>query len=127
MTWTYDLRAGEWTIEDTVTPDLPVGAYLSPWGRAVYDETARRSVITADGVVAGYDAARHEWEILSSFSGGVTGPKQGCTTVYDPTSGRIIAIGGSAQILDNWVEMNDVWAFNTGTGTWSELLAQSTP
>ena len=64
MTWTFDLRAGEWTIEDTVTPEMGFGFWFSPIGKAAYDEAARRTVITGDGVVGGYDAARHEWAIL---------------------------------------------------------------
>ena len=54
----------------------------------------------------------------------------GDTIVYDPTNERIIVIGGDARMLVEspfWVSMNDVWAFNTNTGTWTELLAQSTP
>jgi hypothetical protein len=54
--------------------------------------------------------------------------------VYDPTNDRIIVIGGDARMPNadefwslEWVSMNDVWAFNTDTGTWSELLAPPTP
>jgi hypothetical protein len=144
MTWTYDLRAGEWTIEETVTPELGVGAYSSPPGKAAYDEAAQLTVITGDGVVAGYDSTRHEWEILwenppseRAGNGGMsTGlhNRFGDTIVYDPTNDRIIVIGGDARMPNadefwslEWVSMNDVWAFNTDTGTWSELLAPPTP
>jgi hypothetical protein len=138
MTWTYDLRAGRWTIEGTVTPELMVGGYFVAPGKAAYDETARRTVITADGVVGGYDAVRHEWEILWESSsepnafGTGTGPhhRAGDTLVYDPTNDRIVAIGGDARMLDKdpfWVSMDDVWAFNTSAGTWTELLAPSSP
>jgi hypothetical protein len=134
-TWTFDLRAGEWTIEDTVTPELGVGGWFSPTGKAAYDEAAQRTVITGDGVVGGYDAARHEWEILwaNPSEPDVDGIGTGLhnrfddTVVYDPTNDRIIVIGGSARMPDDWVEMNDVWAFDTGTGRWTELLASSDP
>jgi hypothetical protein len=144
MTWTFDLRASEWTIEDTVTPELAVGSWVSPPGKAAYDETARRTVITGVGVVGGYDSARHEWEILwenppseraineSTWTG--LHNRFGDTIVYDPTNDRIIVIGGDARMPNpdrageiDWISMNDVWAFNTSTGTWSELLAPSTP
>ena len=140
-TWSYDPRAGEWTIEETVTPDLHVGAF-GPHGKAVYDETTQRTIITADGLVGGYDSARHEWEILwespseKDVYGVGTGPhhRSGETIVYDPTNERIIVIGGDARLPSTEdetdsvsVSMNDVWAFNTNTGTWTELLAQSTP
>jgi hypothetical protein len=137
-TWTFDLRVGEWSIERTVTPNLHVGAWWSPLGKAAYDEPARRTVITADGVVAGYDAAQHAWEILWESSseptiyGSGTGPhhRLGDHIVYDPTNDRIVVIGGEARMLDEdpfWVSMDDVWAFDTGTGMWTQLLAPPTP
>jgi sugar lactone lactonase YvrE len=138
MTWTYNLRAGEWTVEDTVTPELHVGGYYVLPGKAAYDETARRTVITGDGVVGAYDSTRHEWEILRESPGepnaygSGTGPHNRFDdqVLYDPTNGRIIVIGGQARMLDEnpfWVQMDDVWAFDVGTGTWTELLAPSDP
>ncbi len=137
-TWSYDLRAGEWKVENTATPELHVGAFGQPYGKAVYDETAQRTVVTADGVVAGYDATRQEWEILwenpnQNVGYGIgLGPhnRLGDTIVYDPTNDRIIVTGGDARMLDEddvWVSMNDVWAFDAGGGTWSELLAPPRP
>jgi len=136
MTWTFDLRAGEWTIEDTVTPELGVGGWFSsPTGKAAYDEAAGLTVITGDGVVGGYDAARHEWEILwaNPSEPDVDGIGTGLhnrfddTVVYDPANDRIVVIGGAARMPDDWVSMNDVWAFDAGTGRWTELLASSNP
>jgi len=137
-TWTFDLRAGEWSIEGTVTPNLHIGAFWSPLGKGAYDEGARRTVITADGLVGGYDAARHAWEILWESSsepnayGSGTGPhhRGGDHIVYDPTNDRIVVIGGAARMLDEdpfWVSMDDVWAFDAGTGMWTQLLAPPTP
>jgi hypothetical protein len=137
MTWTYDLRAGAWTIEETVTPELDLGWFLGPAkAKAAYDETTHRTVITANGVVVGYDAVRHEWEILwespgeQNANGHGTDPHHriGDAVVYDSTNDRIVVIGGEARILDEepfWVSMDDVWAFDAGTGTWFELLALS--
>lgn len=138
ITWTYDLRAGEWTVEDTLTPDLTVGAYAQPSGKAAYDEAAQLTVITsADGEVVGYDAARHEWQLLSADSGepdrydiGV-GSRFDDKVVYDPVNDRIVVMGGTARLLNTeddatWMFMNDVWAFDTDTGTWSQLLAATT-
>ncbi|NNC92097.1 MAG: hypothetical protein HKN80_06360, partial [Acidimicrobiia bacterium] len=137
-TWSYDLRVGEWTVEETVTPALHVGAFGQPYGKAAYDEKARRTVITADGAVGGYDALRQEWEILWASSsepnayGSGTGVhhRLGDTIVYDPTNERILLMGGDARMLNEdpfWISMSDVWAFDASTRTWSELLAQSTP
>ncbi len=134
MTWTYDLRAGEWTVEDTVTPELMA------WGSgmATYDEATRRTVVTGDGVVAAYDAALHDWEIVwqspaeSNAYGRGTGVHHriGAAVVYDPINDRIVVMGGQARMLDEnpfWVQMDDVWAFDTATATWSELLTSSSP
>lgn len=136
MTWTYDLRTGEWTIEDTVTPELSIGWFSS--GSMVYDEVTRRTIIPADGVVAGYDAKMHEWEILweSPSEGPAYGAgtgvhhRIGAAAVYDPINNRMIVIGGTARMLDEepfWVPMDDVWAYDAGTASWSELLAPSSP
>ena len=136
MTWTYDLRAGEWTVEDTVTPELTTG-YFS-LGSMAYDDAARRTVITGDGVVAAYDAALHDWEIVwqspaeSNAYGRGTGVHHriGAAVVYDPINDRIVVMGGQARMLDEnpfWVQMDDVWAFDVGTGTWTELLPSSSP
>ncbi|MGB9358252.1 MAG: two-component regulator propeller domain-containing protein [Acidimicrobiia bacterium] len=138
MTWTYDLRAGEWTVEDTATPELHVGGYYVLPGKAAYDETTRRTVITGDGVVGAYDSARHEWEILRenpsepSAYGSGSGPHHRFDdqVMYDPTNDRIVVIGGYARMREEepfWVDMDDVWAFETATGTWVELLASSNP
>jgi hypothetical protein len=136
MTWTYDLRGGEWTVEDAVTPELSAGWFS--FGLMVYDEVARRTIIPADGVVAGYDARMHEWEILwespsetnaYGFGTGVHN-RIGASVVYDSINDRVVVIGGDARMLDEepfWVAMDDVWAFDTGTATWSELLAPSSP
>lgn len=134
MTWTYDLRSGEWTVQDAVTPELRA------WGSgmATYDEATQRTVITADGVIAGYDANMHEWEVLWESTsemnayGVGTGVHHriGAAVAYDPINGRIIVIGGDARMLDEepfWVPMDDVWAFDAGTATWTELLAASSP
>ncbi|MCJ7781501.1 MAG: hypothetical protein MUQ27_11820, partial [Acidimicrobiia bacterium] len=138
MTWTYDLRAGEWAVEDTVTPELGIGGWYVLPGKAAYDETARRTVTTGDGVVGAYDSTRHEWEILwespgePNAYGSGTGPHNRFDdqVLYDPTNDRIIVIGGQARMLDEnpfWVQMDDVWAFDVGTGTWTELLPSSSP
>jgi hypothetical protein len=138
ITWTYDLRAGEWSIEETLTPDLAVGAFAQPSGKAAYDETTYLTVITsADGEVVGYDGARHEWELLWASSSeqdrydiGV-GSRFDDRVIYDPVNDRIVVIGGTARLLNTeddatWMFMNDVWAFDTDSGTWSQLLAATT-
>ena len=138
MTWTFDLRAGEWTIEDTATPELGVGGFSSPTGKTTYDEATGLTVITGDGVVGGYDAAQNEWEILWANPGepDADGIRTGLHNrfddhiVYDPTNDRIVVIGGVAPLLDVdpfWVSMDDVWAFDTGTGMWTQLLAPPAP
>jgi hypothetical protein len=50
--------------------------------------------------------------------------------VYDPTNERLVVFGGYARMLDEdpvWVSMDDVWAFDTGTGIWTEIVKASNP
>jgi hypothetical protein len=136
MTWTYDLRSGEWAIEDTVTPELNLGVFLG-LEKAAYDETLRTPVVVGDGAVARYDADLHEWDIVWESSGTAIdigarlGPlnRVNHTVVYDPTNHRVIVFGGYARMLDQdpfWVGMDDAWVFDSSSGTWTEILASST-
>jgi hypothetical protein len=136
MTWTYNLRSGEWAIEDTVTPELNFGWFMG-LGKAAYDETLRTPVAFSDGVVARYDAGLHNWTIAwentgtANAFGAQTGPlnRMNHTVVYDPTNHRVIVFGGNARMLDQdpfFTGMDDAWVFDGGSGTWTEILASPT-
>ncbi len=138
MTWTYDLRAGEWTVEDVATPELHVGGYYVLSGRPPTTRRLGEPSLPAMVWSAPTTRAMHEWEILwegssepNAYESG-TGPHHGLMikSMYDPTNDRIVVIGGYARMLEEepfWVDMDDVWALDTATGTWAELLAPSNP
>jgi hypothetical protein len=106
-----------WTVEATATTEL---GWVSG---AVYDESAHLSVFFGDGVVAGYDAAARQWRII--WQVGADGADGGpCIAIpsgiaipswieYDPVNERILAHEGDTK---------GVWAFQSTTGTWIELL-----
>lgn len=114
-TWTFDLRAGVWSVEPTATPDLGWG-----WG-AVYDESEHLSVFFGDEVIAGYDASTREWRIIWQIGAGDGGPYTAlpsggapCWLTYDPVNERILAHEGDSK---------GIWAFDSKTATWIELLS----
>ena len=121
-TWTFDPRAAVWTVEPTLTPDLGWG-----WG-AVYDESAHLSVFFGDEVIAAYDSVTHEWRVLwhVGADGGEGGPYTAlprgggapCWLTYDPINERILAHEGDTK---------GIWAFDSKTATWIELLAPEEP
>lgn len=108
-TWSFDLRTGRWTVEPAVTPEL---GWVFP---GVYDESAHLSVFFGDEVVAGYDAANREWRILwQSENADSDGPSGHWSwVVYDPVNERVLAGDGDPKAL---------WAFDSKTGEWLELL-----
>jgi len=71
-------------------------------------------------------AASPSWTLLGP--GGLTFPlfRGGSTTVYDPSSNRVILFAGSSDDVGN-PRLNDVWVQTNanglgGTGAWSQLL-----
>ena len=135
MTWTYDLREGDWAVEDTTTPEL---SPAFSFGSMVYDNVTGQPVVAGNDVVVGYETALHQWEVLwespsepdALGSGEGVHYRQGSAVVYDSINHRTVVIGGDARMLAKppyWVPMDDVWAFDTATGTWADLLASSNP
>ena len=130
-TWEFDLRALAWSIVETTTPEL---RHLLLYG--TYDESAGLVVIPEDGAMTAYDATTREWRVLwvndediGSFGLGV-GPhnRNDPWVAYDPINERVLVGGGAVRMVDEngavrWVDdPDDVWAFDTRTATWLELV-----
>jgi hypothetical protein len=130
-TWTFDPRGGGWSIEDTTTPEL--GWLLL---NGAYEEAAGLSVIPDDGAMVAYDATAREWRILwqneenaGAFGLGV-GPHNRWDpwVAYDPINERLLVGGGAVRMAGDggevrWIEdPDDLWAFDTSTATWLELI-----
>ncbi len=121
----YEPGAG-WTQLGIAT-DSPFPGSL-PSGALAFDEAAGRFVAFSGGVVAAFDPAVPGWEVLHDGSG-QAGPRQrtGHRVVYDSANGRLLVVGGEYLIADAaWFPAADVWAFDTRTREWTELLPTST-
>jgi len=120
QTWRYEPGQG-WTFVATLTPDFDLSRNDSvyPAGTMAFDRSAGRFVIVDRGVVAALDPSVPEWEIIFDQSEGGSLNRSYQTVVYDPLNGRLVVLGGRYG-EDEWA--NDVWAFDTRTREWSELL-----
>ncbi len=120
QTWRYEPGQG-WTYVATLTPDFDLSRNDSayPAGTMAFDRSAGRFVIMDRGVVAALDPSVPEWEIIFDQSDGGSLNRSYQAVVYDPLNGRLIVLGGRYG-EGEWA--NDVWAFDTRTREWSELL-----
>jgi Galactose oxidase, central domain len=131
-TRSFDPRAGTWTLADTRTPSVNTG-YVASGGEIAYDEATGRTVVFSDGFVGAYDAGPDRWEALYGNEAGVQpgyGPQWRLShwMVYDPVNARLVIAGGVVRTEDAvGVPTDDVWAFDTVTRQWTELLAPSQP
>ena len=117
----YEPGAG-WTQLGIAT-DSPFPGSL-PSGALAFDEAAGRFVAFSGGVVAAFDPAVPGWEVLYDGSG-QAGPlkRNGYRVLYDSANGRLLVVGGEYLTADGaWFPATDVWAFDTRTREWAELL-----
>ncbi|OGN88415.1 MAG: hypothetical protein A2X23_13485 [Chloroflexi bacterium GWC2_73_18] len=130
-TWLFDLRTGRWSGTEAVTPPY---FNAGMWGLApgiAYDEAAKRTVMIGQGYSAAYDATADHWETLyetPSDEPGTcgTGPecRQAQDIIYDAVNKRLVVYGGSvyASAELGWVDPDDILAYDTRTGAWTDLL-----
>lgn len=134
-TMLLDPETGAWSETRAVTPDMNFGWSMTGHEIA-YDESTGRVVIFSDGRVIAYDVAADAWEVLheespySDMGPWPVGPlaRQGHAIVYDALNERIVAKGGEARTGGDpmFVPADDVWAFDTRSLEWTQLLARST-
>lgn len=126
-TITFDRRTGRWSTSQGFTPSFNTGFFASG-GEAAYDEAAERTVVFSDGFVGAYDATADRWTSLYGRSRCCQeGPLNLLEhrMVYDPLNERLVVYGGRARLPSGWSAMDDVWAFETETGKWIQLLPPS--
>ena len=139
-TWQLDPVSATWS---TVRrgPALRRIGWVASGGEIAVDDAAGLVVVYADELVLGYDPATDTWQTLygdPDFPYPM-GPlaRLGHSMAYDPVNERLVVMGGQAYVDDRWaddngeddgwVDMDDVWAFDTRTRTWRELLPRSVP
>jgi len=141
-TWTYDLRTGIWAQKHAAPPPL-TGAYFESGGEATFDTDVRRTLIYVKGVMGTYDTATDRWTVIAPSPGSgwstqatpakQTSPQMGPlgrqseTLVYDPINQRILMLGGYVLTAKGWQSLDDVWAYNPASNTWTQLVAPKHP
>jgi hypothetical protein len=133
-TWLIDPEAGAW-FEGQPGPTHR-GGWSEGWARplAVLDETTGQViVVTIEGVFA-YVPASDTWETLLEAPADdavePVGPWNGINRamVYDPVNERMVVVGGGEMWgAPGWQDSGGVWAFDTRTSEWIELLTSSEP
>ena len=135
-TWRFDLTTHRWSRLHAQPPAVNAG-YGESGREIVLDEAADKVLLLGDGVLAAFDPATQRWRTihldwrLASTAGGF-GPltRLGHTVVYDPVHGRILVLGGINRPGsprpgdDPWAVACDVWAYETASDTWTELVPQ---
>ena len=121
-TWEFDLRTRTWSQRSIETPELWYG-YLPDPGRShsAYDEANARTVVLDWYGLTAYDASAHRWKAVSTYARQIALLHGFDSVVYDPVNARFVLYGGDQD--DVWLD--DVWAFDLETRTWTQLLAPS--
>jgi hypothetical protein len=127
--WWYQPGEG-WTQLGIPREDMPLPGGAIPAGGVAFDEASGRLVVFSRGAVAALDPAVPGWEILDDHSdqtGAIN--RAGHSVVYDTANGRLIVLGGEYLAADSSraEAATDVWAFDTRTRLWSQLLPAAIP
>lgn len=87
------------------------------WNRVLFT-----AALTLLGLSTCTTAQIQNWSLASPV-GAVPAPRAGHAMVYDPTHGRMVMFGGGTSSG----VVNDVWEFDVGTKTWTNVTPSSGP
>ncbi len=124
-TWRYDPGQGWEKIELAQVFRVPQCGFFDPGGEQAFDEATGRMVVFSAGILAALDPAASAWETLDAY---YQHPEEGhgygsCAhLVYDSANDRLIVLGGEYRRGGNSVPATEMWAFDTRTTEWVELL-----
>jgi hypothetical protein len=83
------------------------------------------------GELHAYDPALPGWTVRYGEGGFPAGPYDGVRSynsmIYDTVNDRLVVIGGIFKTPWGWPATDDVWALDTTSGSWTQLLEPSEP
>ena len=120
-TWAYDPDANTWTELDP-RGELPPArsnhamVYDSDGGQVLLHGGSAEDAQFND--TWAYDPRANTWTELDP-AGDMPSPRAFSAMVYDPTTGRAILFGG--WDYEDYLDVNDTWAYDPEADTWTEL------
>jgi hypothetical protein len=137
-TWRFDLTTHRWSRLEATPPALHNG-YAESGREIVFDEAADEVLLLGYARMAAFDPDTGTWRdialderMVSRPSSGLQMPtgllaRSGHTLVYDPVNTRVLLLGGQYHPggqpdPSRWVRTSDVWAYDTPSDTWTELV-----
>jgi hypothetical protein len=133
-TWLFDLHRGQWTQLPGATPEVVTG-YFETGGEVVFDRHADTLLLLGNAKLEAFTPASNTWREVALPKSVASGPdtqqptgplaRSRHTLVYDPINARVLVLGGSSRrgADPEWVRADDVWAYDTTSDTWTELVA----
>jgi N-acetylneuraminic acid mutarotase len=67
-----------------------------------------------------YRPASNTWTLLAPV-GAMPPTRYGHTTVWDPTNNQMLVFGGATRLAGTITYLNDLWAYQPGSNTWTQL------
>ena len=125
-TWIYDVAANSWTeVKTPSAPDPRDNTALT------YDVESDRIILYSGAISAANYAPRDTWAFDMNTKTWTQMKSQGPpyhfghSMVYDSESDRMILFGG--YNIDDNVVINDTWAYDYNTDTWTEMKPAISP
>src|SRR5437867_4766481 len=127
-TWGYDFSSNTWT---NLSPTDHPSERRSPG--MTYDAQSARTILfggltvsyTYDNETWAYDAAQNQW---TNMSPGVAPPgRRSPGMAYDSKADRMIMFGGYNPFWDPNNPLNDTWAYDFDTNTWTNMTPPDGP
>lgn len=127
-----DLRDGSVTVDDDEAPELIYGWPPPPILTASDPDQGLGIIHTlGGGELHAYDPALPGWTVIYGEDDFPGGPYDGIrgydAMAYDTVNDRLVVIGGIYKTQSGWPATDDVWALDTASGAWTQLLEPSSP
>jgi hypothetical protein len=120
--WAYDLRIAQWEERGPTFGDYGNQAVSS----AAYDQQSNRIIAMSDRAETwSFHFESDTWRNMSPDS--VPHARFGEGMAYDAESDRMILFGGFAGVPGNATHLDDTWAYDYDSNTWTRMQPAESP